>query len=102
MQEVFNLHVDTPRNGPVQDHRISRMHYPCAARLNDGWESLGAFGSPGLLRNSPPNRDFKGTLVENRPNVAGRMTLLSRAASRDKGGATKGHPFVAGRLRPAT
>jgi hypothetical protein len=42
------------------------------------------------------------TLVENRPNIAGRMTLLSRAASRDKGGATKGTPFVAGHLRPAT
>jgi hypothetical protein len=41
-------------------------------------------------------------LVENRPFVAGGKGLLSRAAIRDKQGAIKGRPFVAGRLRPAT
>jgi hypothetical protein len=42
------------------------------------------------------------TLVENRAFVAGGKGLLSRAAIRDKEGAIKGPPFVAGRLPPAT
>jgi hypothetical protein len=41
-------------------------------------------------------------LVENRPFDPGGKGLLSRAAIRDKQGAIKGRPFVAGRLRPAT
>jgi hypothetical protein len=43
-----------------------------------------------------------GSLVENMPFDPGGKGLLSRAAIRDKQGAIKGRPFVAGRLRPAT
>jgi hypothetical protein len=37
-------------------------------------------------------------LVENRPNVAGYKSLLSRAVSQDNGGATKGPIFCPGSL----